>query len=261
MERTISNCKVAFIGSGNVATNFAKALKDKTDIIQIYSSTLANAERLARIVGCNNFTNNPDNLTPYADIYIVAVKDDALNDIAQQFKGWGGLWLHTSGTTDMLIFAHTRENYGVLYPLQTLTRSKDLMMSDVPMFIEANNDDNLETVKSLAETMGATDIKKCSSIQRMKLHIAAVFACNFVNHILMHSQQLLQNAGTELSALAPLIKETIGKAISDENLETAQTGPARRGDMNIIDKHIAALDGEKKELYTFLSNEIIRHYQ
>ncbi len=108
--------------------------------------------------------------------------------------------------------------------------------------------------------MGAIEINECTSRQRMELHIAAVFACNFVNNMMMHAQKLLRSAGTDLTAIKPLIEETIGKALSGADLESVQTGPARRGDLRIIERHLSALDGEQREMYKFVSDSILRHY-
>ena len=248
------------VGAGHVATQFGRCLSAVGDGVQVYSPTLVHACALAEEIGCSSAVSRKDDVVVDADVYIVAIKDDQLPYVADEFAGYQGLWIHTSGTTPMSVFAGKVENYGVIYPLQTLTRMKRVPMAEVPLFVEANNCKNLEEVKAIADAMGAVEIKECSSQQRMELHIAAVFACNFVNNMMMHAQKLLRSAGTDLTAIKPLIEETIGKALSGADLESVQTGPARRGDIHIIERHLSALDGEQREMYRFVSDSILRHY-
>lgn len=256
MARTLT---AVIIGSGNVATQLGLNLSKAAKIIQVYSPTIKHAERLANQLQCTA-VSQPVQVATDADIYLVAVKDDAIIDVVRTFAGWGGLWLHTSGSTDIDIFSKTHSNYGVLYPLQTLKHDKTIDIKQIPLFIETNNEADFNELYHVAQNMGATDIIKCNSAQRMKLHVAAVFACNFVNYMLMQSQQLLRSCGTDINALEPLLLETMNKAIEGTDLEAAQTGPARRNDKQIIKKHIDALTGEQQQIYQFLTAAIIKHY-
>jgi predicted short-subunit dehydrogenase-like oxidoreductase (DUF2520 family) len=250
--------RVVIIGSGNVATSLALALKEKCDVIQIYSRTLDNAQRLAEMVGCNA-TCDLKELVPNADVYIVSVSDDAISNVTSAFPDNSALWLHTSGSTPIEVFEGCRSRYGVLYPMQSFSKNYPTDMSEVHIFIEGNDSKTCLEVAELASLM-TKNVHEATSAERERLHVAAVFACNFANHMFTLSNEVLDEAGIPFDAMLPLIKTTVAKLDILTPAES-QTGPAARGDVKIIDKHLASLHGDKRKIYKLLSQSIIEHYK
>ena len=246
--------RVVIIGSGNVATSIALALKDKCELVQIYSRTLAHAQQLASEVGCQAIDNLQD-LALDAEVYIVSVSDDAIAQVLDQVLDNGALWLHTSGSTPIDVFASNRIRHGVLYPMQSFSKSHPTSMSEVHIFVEGNDVETQLEVKELAALM-TSNVHEASSQERERLHVAAVFACNFANHMFTLSSEVLEEAGLPFDAMLPLIKTTIAK-LDDMTPAESQTGPAARGDMKIIEKHLASLQGDKQEIYQILSQSIM----
>ena len=185
--------RVVIIGSGNVATSIALALKDKCELVQIYSRTLAHAQQLASEVGCQAIDNLQD-LALDAEVYIVSVSDDAIVTVLSQVLDNGALWLHTSGSTPIDVFASSRIRYGVLYPMQSFSKSHPTSMSEVHIFVEGNDIETRLEVKELAALM-SNNVHEASSQERERLHVAAVFACNFANHMFTLSSEVLEEAG------------------------------------------------------------------
>lgn len=247
--------RVVMLGSGNVATSLAMALKDKCEIAQIYSRTLDNANTLALKVGCEAI-NDLKKLDKKGDIYIISVKDDAIASIIDATPSNGALWLHTSGSTPIEVFNGKRERYGVLYPMQSFSKSRVVDMSEVHIFIEGNCDKTTREINDFASGI-SKNVHKASSRERQQLHVAAVFACNFANHMFTLSSDVLSEAGLPFDAMLPLIKTTIEK-LNHMTPQESQTGPAARGDIKIIEKHLSTLKGDKREIYKLLSESIMR---
>ncbi len=247
--------RIVILGSGNVATHLARALDG---VVQIYSRNIGNARQLASETGCEA-TDSLQNLLD-ADTYIVSVKDDAISDIAANVpeRCLGGLWLHTSGSVDKSVFAARMQRYGVLYPLQTFSKSVDIKMEEVPLFIEGSSADVEYEIRQLASTVSPTVYHADSRI-RMQMHIAAVFACNFSNYMYTLADEVLNANGLPFSVLRPLLEETLRKACNNAPAQS-QTGPAARGDRGILEKHEALLMGEAKEIYETVSNAILKRY-
>ncbi len=246
--------RVVIIGSGNVATSIALTLKDKCELVQIYSRTLTNAKALAQHVGCEAI-GDLKNLALDADVYIVSVKDDAITSVVDAVPDNGALWLHTSGSTPIDVFQNKRSRYGVLYPMQSFSKSHPANMSEVHIFIEGCDSETCKEIKAIASLM-TKNVHKAASAEREKLHIAAVFACNFANHMFTLSSEVLDEAGLPFDAMLPLIKTTIAK-LENMTPQESQTGPAARGDMTIIEKHLKSLHGDKQKIYKLLSHSIM----
>ena len=248
--------KITFIGSGNVATHLAIALKEAgKEIVRIYSRTPANAKALAGKVDAD-FTNNTEDIAGEADIYIVAVSDDALLQTAEKLNFNDGLVVHTSGSAQMDILKGCSENYGVFYPLQTFSKSRKVDFNKIPLCIEANNPGSREQLKNLA--LSLTDkLYFVNSEKRRTLHLAAVFACNFPNFMYSVAQKILRKNELDFDILKPLIKETAEK-VQQISPADAQTGPAKRGDDKIMKLHIEMLKDypEFQELYKIISEGI-----
>lgn len=247
--------RIAIIGAGNVASHLAGALDG---VVQIFSRHIENATALARLIGCSA-TDSLDRLAD-ADVYIVSVKDDAIAGIAEAAPARcrEALWLHTSGSVDKSVFAGGFSRYGVLYPLQTFSKSVRLDMHEVPFFIEGSDAKTEEEIRKLALTVSPTVVSADSRL-RTQIHMAAVFACNFSNYMYTLADEVLRRNGLPFSVLKPLLAETLRKAV-EASPEVSQTGPAARGDRSVIAKHKALLSDEHREIYEIMSNAIIKRY-
>ena len=250
--------RIVLIGSGNVATSLAMALHDKCHLVQIYSRTLAHADELARKCGCDNATSDLSSLTD-ADVYIVSVSDDAIKPVILEAGGnRTALWLHTSGSTPIDVFGSMRAMHGVLYPMQSFTRGLVAKMDEVHFFIEGNTPEATILAEQLALLM-SPHVHRADSHQRERLHLAAVFACNFANHMFTLADDLLTADNIPFDAMLPLIRNMVAK-LDHLSPASSQTGPAARGDTAIIKRHLSRLEGRKKEIYKLLSESILEKY-
>ncbi|MBO4722561.1 MAG: DUF2520 domain-containing protein [Muribaculaceae bacterium] len=247
--------RVVMIGSGNVATNFALALKDKYQLVQIYSRTIDNARELAEKVGCEAI-DDLKMVVGDAHVYIIAVNDDAIARIIDNTPCNNALWMHTSGSTPIEIFEGKRNHYGVCWPVQSLSKSNIVKLDDAHLFIEGNSEKNTQELEKFASAM-SQHVHKASSHDRLLLHIASVFACNFANHMFTLSNEVLDEAGLPFDVMLPLIKTTIEK-LDHLTPQESQTGPAARGDIKIIEKHLSSLKGDKREIYKLLSHSLMQ---
>ena len=246
------------IGSGRVATCMGPQLKAAGHTIAcVYSRTMANARELAEALGAPA-TDSLDNL-PEADVYLTMLIDDALALLAPAIvKGReNALFLHTAGSIPMDIWKDAGAGrYGVLYAMQTFSKGAQIDWSQVPVFVEGCNAAELETIIHLASGL-SKKVTPLSSTGRRKLHIAAVFACNFANRMYAISEDLLATEGVPFSVMLPLVRETARK-VETMSPASAQTGPAVRGDRKVIDEHIALLKDypEYAGLYRMISSDI-----
>lgn len=247
--------RIVLIGSGNVATHLADAFFERgVQIVQVYSRTVDNARALAQSVGAS-FTNKLEDILPDADFYIFSVKDDALAEIISQMPATNGVWAHTAGSVPVSVFEGFCDNFGVLYPLQTFSKNRKLNFAEIPVFVEANNAETLRKIGDLA-TMISRKVQPLSGERRRYLHLAAVFGCNFVNHLYALAAEILEDEQITFDALKPLITETAAK-VMELSPHDAQTGPAVRFDEKVIQKHIDMLkDPKTKQIYRLLSEQI-----
>ncbi|MBP5561476.1 MAG: DUF2520 domain-containing protein [Muribaculaceae bacterium] len=253
-----SDTRVVLIGAGNVATSLALALCSKCHLVQIYSRTLGHAKELADKCGCENATCDLTALAD-ADVYIVSVTDDAIAPVLKVASGnRKALWLHTSGSTPIGVFGLERPMHGVLYPMQSFSRELVAKMDEVHFFVEGSTDEATTRTEELARAM-SQHVHRANSSQRESLHMAAVFACNFANHMFAQADDLLANEDLPFEAMLPLIRNMVAKL---EYLSPAdsQTGPAARGDKAIIERHLSRLEGRQKEIYKLLSQSILEKY-
>ncbi|RBQ08719.1 Rossmann-like and DUF2520 domain-containing protein [Pedobacter miscanthi] len=248
--------KIVLLGSGNVATHLAKALKSKgEDLVQVYSQNLDNAVSLAQLIGARAIDDLTD-VEQHAALYIISVKDDAIGTVAASLKNVSGLVVHTSGTTDINVLASQVKKAGVFYPLQTFSKSKDVSFDNIPLCIEANESDQLTVLNGLATKL-SNQVYELDGEKRKVLHLAAVFACNFPNHLYALANKILNQNGLDFEIIRPLIAETADKVMG--NLpENVQTGPAVRGDESTLNKHLSMLNDmpELHNIYQILSNSI-----
>jgi len=247
---------IVLLGSGNVATHLALALKAAGEnITQVFSPDLINAKELADKVGSES-TNSFSEVDREADLYIISVKDDAIAEVAGNLKGVNGMVVHTSGTTDIKVLSSEVKHAGVFYPLQTFSKSKDVDFKTIPLCLEATDAKQLEILKSLANKL-STKVYQLDGEKRKILHLAAVFACNFTNHLYALANQILIENDLDFDIIRPLIAETADKVMI--NLpENVQTGPAIRNDESTINQHLTMLADlpELQEIYQTLSNSI-----
>ena len=255
--------RITLFGAGNLAVNIAKALTASGyRIIQVYSRTKESAEWLANRLNATAI-NNPADFDHSADVIIFALNDDALPIIIDQIEFTGQLALHTSGSISADIFKGKADHYGVMYPLQTFSKSRTIKFQEVPLFIEANSAKDLANLKMLAESIAA-NVYLADSNQRRQLHLAGVWANNFVNHFYSLANEMVKKTGFSFDVLKPIMLETALKAIESDNPSTVQTGPAVRLNKEIIEKHIEMLASKPdlQNLYTFATNSIVKqHHQ
>ena len=229
--------RIALIGRGRVATHMGKALlKAGHKVVSVNSRTLAE-------------------LPQDADVYIIAVKDSALQEVISKVtKGREGqLFLHTAGSMPLSVFEGYADNAGVLYPMQTFSMDREVDFREIPLFIEGAD----PRIRAVADSLSA-HVYELSTADRKYLHLAAVFACNFANHCYTLAADVLQKKGLPFDVMLPLVDETARK-VHELHPTEAQTGPAVRGDQNVMQAQAALLDGKAKEIYELLSQSIQEH--
>jgi len=249
--------KIVILGAGNVATHLTKALiKEGFDVRQIYSRTIESARELGVKTGVH-FTNNLAELYKEADIYIFALSDTAIEKLASMIDfNHDPLLLHTAGSVSIDVLKNSSKNYGVLYPLQTFSKSRELDFKKVPLCVDANTKHNIKEVSQIAATL-SDNTRIMGEDERKKIHLAAVFACNFTNYMYSQAEEILKQDNIDFNIIKPLIEETAAK-VQDLSPAKAQTGPAIRNDKATMNKHKELLENfnELKKLYTFISNNI-----
>lgn len=253
--------KIVCLGSGNVATHLAQALKASGgDLIQIWSKTLANAQALASVLNSQPVDNLKD-INPDADLYLICIKDDAIEEVAAQLEDVKGLVVHTSGATAIEILERAGlSNYGVMYPLQTFSKSRSVDFKQVPLCLEGGSEKALQQLHTIAAGISLL-VYEVNSDDRKLLHLAAVFACNFTNHLYHLSAKILQQNHLSFDMLQPLILQTAAK-VQTALPEVVQTGPAVRNDELTMHKHLELLKNmpELADIYETLSNSIKKTY-
>ncbi|MDR3253300.1 MAG: DUF2520 domain-containing protein [Tannerella sp.] len=251
--------KVIFIGAGNVATHLAKAMKDAGyGILQVYSRTTDSAQTLADALRCE-VAERIEQVVDSADLYVFALKDDALADVIAQMPSNKGLWVHTSGSLPLSVFEGFAERYGVIYPLQTFSKDREVAFSEVPLLVEGSSREVDGELMEIAGSLSRS-VSRMSSGERQYLHLAAVFACNFVNSMYSLASHILEKQGIDRHLLRPLVDETARKFF-DLYPRSAQTGPAVRNDRDVINRHLALIgDPEIQEIYSLITRIIQNTY-
>lgn len=233
--------KIDIIGRGNVATHLYNALSNVSDVL-IVNPHEPNSSR----IDC--------------DLCIICVSDKVIEKIALQLADHNAILVHTSGSIPMSVLASRKEGYGVFYPLQTFTKGTELNYSEIPFFIEASDAQTKKILWNIASLI-TNKIYEADSEARKRLHLASVFACNYVNHMFYIADQILNESSFDLTVLLPLINQTVEK-VSKITPYNAQTGPARRGDSEVIDNHINMLSDKPKlaNIYSSMANSIRELY-
>lgn len=247
--------KITFIGAGNVASVLSSKLSDKGfEIVEIWSKTEKSARELALKLDCN-FTTNLNDLQ-HTDLFVLALKDDFIKETVHLITDKETPIVHTSGCIGIDIFSN-KKNSGVFYPLQTFTKEIEMDFANLPICIEANNPKLESDLIEIANSI-TTSIHKLNSEQRKNIHIAAVFACNFSNHMLSISEDIMKKNNLDFNLLKPLIETTFQK-IRHNSPKDIQTGPAFREDKKVIGDHLKQLENKRefKEVYSKISESII----
>jgi predicted short-subunit dehydrogenase-like oxidoreductase (DUF2520 family) len=247
------------IGAGNVAWHLAIALeKEGHRITEVYSKHIANAKLLAEQLYEAKATQKLDFMASNADIALVAITDDALETVANNLLLPTSMLLaHTSGTQAMEVLQVASKNIGVFYPLQTFTKTKQINFQKIPICIESKQAESLEILGELATSL-SKEVYVLDSQQRQALHIAAVVACNFSNHLYTIAKEILDDKEMDFEMLFPLLEETLQKAMK-MNPKDAQTGPAKRKDTKTIEKHLHYLEKYPAyhNIYKAITNSIL----
>lgn len=238
---------INIIGTGNVGSHLVKAFEEKS-------------------LGKGLNVNRVDPHTLYglcqeAELTIIAVSDSAIEGIAARLGKVQGVVAHTSGATPLSLLLEYVDRPGVFYPMQTFTKGRDIDCSEVPLLIEALDDKDLEILQNYAGIL-SNKVININSLSRARLHLAATFLNNFTTHIIGASRKILKAEGLESDLLNPLLTETIAK-LKEMSASEAQTGPARRCDLQTIEIHKQLLSDEPelRKLYEDISGSILREYR
>jgi len=262
MEKTYN--RISIIGSGNVAWHLTQKLERLPEItvLEVYSRKLSNASKLSRTLLCTQATDDLDFRYSKADIFLVAVADDSLGEVLENLQvPPQTVVAHTSGGHSLEIFKDMPQAKGVFYPLQTFSKNEQVNFENITFCLEADSEETLEILKNLAFKL-STHIEFINSEERKILHTAAVFANNFTNHLLALSKEITDFYEVPFDAIKPLMKETFEKAMNYPPKEI-QTGPAKRNDLKVIEKHLEVLEKipQAKEIYKVLTESIRDFYQ
>lgn len=251
---------VAIIGSGNLATNLSLELTKKAvNINLVYSKTIDNAGYLAKKINAKVLENLSD-LEDNLDLIILSITDNAYDEVLNKLSVTSVPIVHTAGSIPLDIFKDKFQHYGVFYPFQTFSKQRILNFEHIPVCIEANSTLLLEQLDDLGKLISKR-VYKLTSEQRQKLHLCGIISNNFSNFLYTLAGDYLEKEGMDFEILLPLIKETIEK-LEDLPPKKAQSGPAVRGNKNVIAKHKELLKNEPRllNLYSLLSENILEYY-
>lgn len=255
---------ITIIGAGNMAWHLAKNFEaNSLSVHAVYSRKITDAKTVTDELYHADSTDSLDFSESKSELFVLAVSDDALNKVARKLILPQGVTIvHTSGSQSLDSLEGIFENRsdiacGVFYPLMTFTKYKEIDFSVVPICVESSDETTLIFLREIAERISG-EVNVITSEQRKVLHLAAVFACNFTNHLLAISQEITEANKLDYSLLKPLISETLGKALAAEHPADVQTGPAVRNDLETLKRHEKMLedDTDLRNLYRKLSRSI-----
>ena len=258
-----NSINIVFIGTGNVAYHIADSFKVNHDIklLQVFNHrNTKEAKRYAQYFNCNLVTSYSA-INTKADVYIIAVKDDAIVEVVKNLAALKlkGIVVHTSGSIDMKALQQTSESIGVYYPLQTFFKEAIIDWKKTPVLIEANSKQTLAKLKKIASSI-SEKVKVVTSENRLQIHLAAVFACNFTNAMYVSAYEIIENnlSKKDSELLQPIMSQSFDK-LKDNHPRKSQTGPAMRNDIKVIKKHLALIKADKQltKVYQMLSNLIV----
>ncbi len=243
---------VNIIGSGNVAQHLISVLQETENVVlqQVFSRK---RESISHLISEDKIVTDFQHLNP-ADITIISVTDGAISEVSDQLPFENQLVVHTSGSMGFEVL-NDKNRKGVFYPLQTFSKAKAVNFKEVPLCLETEKNEDYTILENIGKSI-SDKVYKISSQQRQSLHVAAVFSCNFVNHLYQLGNEICEENNVPFEILLPLINETADK-IKTLSPKEAQTGPAIRHDQKTIEKHLAFLNDEnKKAIYKILTQSI-----
>ena len=245
--------RVSIIGSGNVAQHLIQAFS-KTAGIELVQVFARKKESISHLIAATKIYTNFNDLIA-ADLFIIAITDDAIAEVSKELPFNNQLVAHTSGSVSIEAI-DSKNRKGVFYPLQTFSKLKEVDFKTIPICIEAQNDKDIQTLETVAKAISST-VYKINSEQRKALHVSAVFVSNFVNHLYQIGNDICHENDLSFDILKPLIQETANKILT-LTPNDAQTGPAKRKDTQTINAHLNFLtDDNQKEIYKLLTKSII----
>ena len=247
---------IVILGSGNVAAVLGRKFKAAGhNILQVVSRNASAASKLAYEWDTES-TNYPSIINRNADVYIIAVSDDAIDDAVADLKLPGKVVAHTAASVSKDVLKNVSGNYGVFYPLQSL-RKEDINLPEAPIFFDGSDELTKKKLESLANSISPQHVSRAGDDERMKLHIAAVFVNNFTNHLYALAESYCKKEGIDFKDLFPLIEETVSR-LKNISPSQSQTGPAARNDEETIQKHLALLEKypRMKKVYEFMTANI-----
>lgn len=252
--------KIAILGTGNVAWHLSGALESAGHIItEVYGRNLQHAEKITNRLYATEAKDDLDFSDSEAEIFILAVSDQAISSLADAvILPEGSILVHTSGSMPLEILGYSSATYtGIVYPLQTFSKNHPLDFSDVALLLESDEPDTLRKLRKLADTLKSPHYT-VKTRDRKAVHVAAVFASNFTNHLIGIAEGIMERQNLDFEMLKPLIIEQISKAL-EIGAKRAQTGPAQREDLDTLESHHHFLqyDEQLAEIYRIISQNIL----
>lgn len=247
---------VCVLGCGNLGTHLVQALYHAGyPILQLFSRTVESATALSDLVGGAPFTTDLSKLTLSADLYICALKDSVLRDVLRKTPLKGKNIIHTAGSMPLSLLEEFTDEGGVLYPMQSFSKAKPVDFSEIPIFVEASTPEMMGKLTDMANHISKR-VMPLDTEGRKQLHLAAVFASNFSNHMYSIANEQLSKLGLPFEVLLPLIDETSRKIHSLSPVD-AQTGPAVRYDLNVLEAQKNRIDNPlQQKIYELVSQSI-----
>ena len=231
--------RVVIVGAGNVATVLGRLIKKAGhDVLQVISRDATNAGILGTELDCA-FADNSGVIDKTADLYLIAVTDSAMSQLDENYHLGNKLVVHTAGSVSKEVLKNITNNYGVLYPLQSLRKQNKKLEQDIPLLIDANNAEALTLLQDFAHTISGS-VNVANDELRLKLHVAAVLVSNFTNHLYALAAEYCSKEGADFKLLLPLIEETALR-LRDHVPGEMRTGPAVRKDITTLQKHLGLL--------------------
>ncbi len=247
---------IVILGTGNTATVLSRKLKNAGHrIVQVFGRDASAASKLAYELDTES-TNYWSVVKKDADVYLIAVTDSAISDVARHLHVPGKVVAHTAGSVSKDILKKTSHHYGVFYPLQSLRKERE-GSPDVPIFVDASDAVAKKKLESLAHSIAGEQVAEANDDTRLKLHIAAVIVGNFTNYLYVMAEDYCKKEEIDFKQLLPLIEET-AERVKTVSPRQAQTGPALRHDIETIQKHLDLLQShpQLKKMYEFMTEAI-----
>lgn len=247
--------QIVIIGSGNVAYHMAKAFSlKKIPLLQIFGRNGEELKKISEELDVPYSTEHLEN----ADLYIICVSDNSVENVSKIITKKDALVAHTSGSLpkEILSGEYRKSSF---YPLQTFSKSKELEYEKIPFFIETENEEDKQILFDLASQI-SENVMESSHEKRKYIHLTAVLACNFVNHLFARAKDVSDSQDIPFDYFLPLIDETV-KKIHEIDPKAAQTGPAVRNDVRVLKLHEQLLKGESLEIYKTMNHSIQKMYE